>query len=373
MANQFFIPHFRGPGSPGSPGVGTTQAAILKNQQTQEQNRLRSVITAASNISNMPTDEAKLAALLTRREDLAASGTPTQDTDELIGLFQSGRTDEANALINGAVDAGIQQGLLKSPRDIRGQASSVKTFAPIADPTTGELGLPTFDPTTGKAEFKPIPGAPVQQTPEQKQAAEIAGAQKEADIAVKEAERKEINKQRIQRASAIKTELSERNRSAARSSRTLRQALTLAQQADQGLTGTAKLQLSRLLPGIDAGDEAALDATLNQLALEQLQLFKGPTTDFEFGVTQSIAGDLGNSKEANISRVKSLDRARWFNEKEFKQFNKHIASGGDADSFSFNFGEPVKTKKGVFTLQDIQDTAVENNLTIEETIKRLNQ
>ena len=68
-----------------------------------------------------------------------------------------------------------------------------------------------------------------------------------------------------------------------------------------------------------------------------MQQFKGPTTDFEFGVTESIAGSLGQSQAANVARIKSLDRARFFNEQEFKQFEKHTKAGGDPDSFSFNF------------------------------------
>ena len=150
-------------------------------------------------------------------------------------------------------------------------------------------------------------------------------------------------------------------------------ALTLAQKASQGLAGSAKLQLSRLIPGIDSTDEGALDATLKQLALEQLQQFKGPTTDFEFNVTQTIGGALGQSKESNLARIKSLDRARWFNEREFQQFNRHIKDGGDPDNFRFDFQDKVKTRKGRFSLQDLQDTAVDQNLTIDEVISRLNR
>ena len=252
-------------------------------------------------------------------------------------------------------------------------AASQKAFAPVVDPNTGQLGVPTFNPTTGQAGFDVIEDAPLQQTSEQKRLANINEKQEEAEINISTTERKEIIKQKVARTSKIKTELSERNRGAARSQRMLSQALTLAQQASQGLSGAAKLQLSRLVPGIDATDEAGLDATLKQLALEQLQQFKGPTTDFEFGVTQSIAGALGQSKESNIARIKSLDRARYFNETEFKQFNQFTKDGGDADNFRFNFQEMVKTKKGPFSLQDLQDTAVQNNLTIEETIKRLNE
>ena len=211
------------------------------------------------------------------------------------------------------------------------------------------------------------------ETPAQQTKRLVDETQKKSDIAVTETEKKERIKKRIARESDIRTEISTRNRNAARSQGTLRQALTLAQQASQGLSGAVKLKLSTLLPGVDSGDEAALDATLKQLALEQLQNFKGPTTDFEFGVTQAIAGALGQSKESNIARIKSLDRARFFNERELTQFNKFTKQGGDPDNFSFDFNEKIVTKKGPFRLQDIQDTAVQNNLTIEETIQRLNR
>jgi len=255
----------------------------------------------------------------------------------------------------------------------RQQGAGQRAFAPVTDPATGEIGVPTFDPSTGQAGFQRIEGAPLQRTPEEKRLTALETKRAEAEIDVAKTEKKEIIKQKVARTSKIKTELSTRNRGAARSGRTLRQALTLAQQASQGLRGAGKLKLSRLIPGIDATDEAALDATLKQLALEQLQQFKGPTTDFEFGVTQAIAGDLGQSKESNIARIKSLDRARFFNERELTQFNKFTKQGGDADNFRFDFNEKIVTKKGPFTLQDIQDTAVQNNLTIEETITRLNK
>ena len=167
-------------------------------------------------------------------------------------------------------------------------------------------------------------------------------------------------------------DMGERNRSAARGQRPLKQALTLIGKADQGLTGSAKLQLSKLIPGINVEDEGQLDAVFNQLALEQLQQFKGPTTDFEFGVTQDIAGSISNSQTANMARVKSLDRNNWFNQREFKQFNDYIKNGNDPDGFAFNFQETLKTKKGAFTLQQLQDTAVSNNLTIEEVLGSLN-
>jgi hypothetical protein len=294
-------------------------------------------------------------ALVKRRAQLVQDDLSTAETDEAITMLGQGN-------IQGVVSALSDSVKLYNQSSGQGQSQvSIKSSAPIINPDTGQLSIPTFNPNTNTTELLPVEGA-FQETPTQKQDREVKAASVK-----KRAELKET------RTSQIKTELGDRNRSAARSQRPLKQALKLAQTATQGLSGSAKLQLSRLIPGIDSTNEAALDATLKQLALEQLQQFKGPTTDFEFGVTQSIAGDLGNSKEANTARIKSLDRNNWFNQREFKQFQNHVGSGGDPDTFSFNFGEPIKTKKGVFTLQDIQDTAVDNNLTIEETLQRLNR
>lgn len=285
------------------------------------------------------------------KQAIASSSIPEDGKQEAVQLIDNGRIDVLEQTLKGASDWYQQNN----------STVSKKSYAPVTDPNTGQVSIPTFNPNTGETDLVPIEGL-IQETPSQK---------READV--KKQEQSKAVELKAKRTSDITREMGDRNRSAARSQRPLKQALKLVSSAEQGLTGSAKLQLSRLLPGIDASDEAALSATLNQLALEQLQQFKGPTTDFEFGITQNIAGTLGQSREANEARIKSLDRNNWFNQREFVQFQNHIASGGDPDSFRFNFGEPMKTKKGVFTLQDIQDTAVENNLTIEETIKRLNK
>ena len=134
-----------------------------------------------------------------------------------------------------------------------------------------------------------------------------------------------------------------------------------------------KFQLGKLFPGVDAGNEAVLSQALTSLAIDELAKFKGPTTDFEYEKAQATVGALGDPKTANIARIKGMQRNNWFVNKESKQFNAFIKAKGNPDLFEFNFGEPIRTKRGVFTLQDLQDTAVEKNLNIEEVLKRLNQ
>jgi hypothetical protein len=283
------------------------------------------------------------------------------------------------------INQGLEQaGLVDVAKGSKFQFGAQETFideagnlflgTTVRDPGTGATA-PRLTPVSGtdKPVGKVQLASSLGQTAEQKQASEIAAARTKAGIEVSRAEQIETVKQRVKRGSEIRKELSTRNREAARSGRNLNQALRLAGRATQGLTGAVKVQLSRLIPGIDTSNEAALGASLDQLALDQLQAFKGPTTDFEFGVTRNIAGRLSDPRQANIARVKSLSRNAWFNQREFDQFDRHVKAGGDPDTFRFNFGQEVKTKKGVFTLQDIQETAVDNNLTVEETISELNK
>jgi hypothetical protein len=179
-------------------------------------------------------------------------------------------------------------------------------------------------------------------------------------------------KNREKRISSKKTEFADRIQGAAREGIRLNAALNAAAKADQGLTGTLKVQLAKVFPDIDVTNEATLDQALGQLTIDQLQKFKGPTTDFEFAKSQLTVGALGDSKTANVARLKALQRNSWFVKRESEQFNRHIKDGGDVDNFAFNFNELMKTKRGNFTLQQLQDTAADANISIEETIKRLN-
>lgn len=334
------------------------QGENVESQQ-REQARVDSIVQGARELLPiLETGNVDLARsnLIQRKQRLVSQGLPTNDTDEaLAAIDQPGGFEQLKQITQAAIQLG-QPG--RAP-------VAVRSSAPIIDPETGQLSIPTFDPNTQKTALVPLEGA-VQETPEQRREAE---ATSKIDIALKSA----TAKAKVARTSAIKKELSTRNRDAAREQVRLNQALKVASTADQGITGAVALQLAKLVPGIDVTNEALLDQTLGQLTIDQLQKFKGPTTDFEFSKAQQTVGAVGDSKTANIARLKSLQRANWFNRREFEQFKRHSGSGGDPDSFSFNFGEPVKTKKGVFTLRDIQDTAVQNNLSIEETIKQLNK
>ncbi len=98
-----------------------SQERRAESGRKAEQDRVLSVVKGASDIQNIQTDDLKLNALLKRKGDLILKGLPTQDTDEVIQLFQEGKNDEANGLIDSVVNAGIQQGILKAPATVKQQ------------------------------------------------------------------------------------------------------------------------------------------------------------------------------------------------------------------------------------------------------------
>lgn len=346
--------------------TATAQVPTAQEEFNQAaDNKFRSLVTLSQQILpdlESGNFEGVRNRLAKRSIALSEEGIDNTDTLEAIDILNKNPQDLIDAS-KAAVTQGINRGFLGNQKTNQIQTSEFVPGVGFAVVTKG-----------GQARVVPVKGLGETEAEarEAKRLAKIGTSQKTSDIKVEETERKEKIKRRIARSSEIQAELSTRNRNAARSNRTISEALILSQKASQGLTGVAKLQLSRLIPGIDSSDESALDSALKQLALEQLQNFKGPTTDFEFGVTESIVGSIGNSKEANQARLKSLQRATWFNAREFKQFQAHTKKGGDPDTFSFNFGEPINTKKGVFTLQQLQDTAVQNNISIDDVLKRLN-
>ncbi len=251
---------------------------------------------------------------------------------------------------------------------------ALQSNAPITDPVTGQVSTPVFNPATGQTKLVPIEGA-IKETPTKIAEREQRSAKKLAQLDIETTAKKEAVKKTAARTSSLKAEFSERRRQAARSKRKISEAKKLAERATQGLLGAGKVQLGRVFPGIDAKDEAGLAGALKSLALDELSKFKGPTTDFEFRVTEDIAGSLGDGASANKARLASLERASWFADRESKQFNDHIKAGHDPDEFFFNFNELITPKKGgkSYSLQDLQDTAVANHISVDEVIKRLSR
>lgn len=358
--------------------TGQAEAGVTEGQQL---NKIRSLALFANDISgdlrNNDLSSIRQKTVQRIAQDLPSQGVPSAESQDLLNnvIDNPNLTDEQKIAEVGRLSQTITQfaqqaGVLKAPVGARGLASA-KTE--ILDDGSTIQALPDGSVTVKNPLGQTVTGQERTSTIRRAREQGLATRQAESDIAVGEARGKAEATQRASRVSEITKELSTRNRNAARESIKLNQALNLAGTAEQGLTGALKVKLAKLLPNIDVTNEALLAQSLKSLALDQLQNFKGPTTDFEFDVTEDIAGKLGDPRTANIARIKSMQRASWFNKREFKQFQEHVKAGKSPDTFGFNFQDQIKTKRGAFSLQDIQDTAVDNNLSIEETIKRLNK
>lgn len=344
----------------------------LLDKRTGEVNQARLVEAAdfSFRIQDLPIEQQNIK--IQERIEFLESQSPPRDatqTRELLALPVEERLQGLQGVQLAALPNEKRLEFIQGGGRTKIQFGGQETFKDTAgniffatsrrNPQTGNVEsvvTPLVEGITPQGKLAPVSGAGVTPTEKVTQRGEIKATEF-----------------REQRRSDITKDLSTRNRDAARTLPRISQALTLAQTADQGFTGAVKLQLAKLLPGIDVTNEGQLQSTLLSLSLDQLQNFKGPTTDFEFAVTESITGAVGDSKTANIARLNSLKRAAWFNQREFKQFRDFTRTGGDPDDFAFDFNEVIKTKKGDFSLQDLQDTAVENNLSIQEVLKELNK
>jgi len=82
----------------------------------------------------------------------------------------------------------------------------------------------------------------------------------------------------------------------------------------RGMTGRWKPFVGAAAAYIDSSSEAAQDYDMwrdyaTEQALDTLQLFSGPTTDFEYNVARSLAAQQGKTDFANYVALKAAERA----------------------------------------------------------------
>lgn len=349
--------------------IETGQQAINQNRNTQR-------------LSNLHQTTQRLKPLLLSGDIQGAQKFLLDNMNQIQSRIEQGSGEDVTESMEtlAKLQAGDIEGVLGDISAIEGLVGggqkqfALQSNAPITDPATGQVSTPVFNPATGETQLVPIKGA-TQETPTQRAEREFTSAERAADLEVRTTQRKETIKKTVARNSELKTQFSTQRRLAANSFRKIKEAQKLSENALQGAAGVSKVQLGRLFPGIDTGNEAALTGAFKSLALDELQKFKGPTTDFEFRVTEDIAGSLGDGASANKARLASLERASWFSSREAKQFSDHQKAGHDPDEFFFNFNELLTPKKGgkSYSLQSLQDTAVVNHISIDEVIKRLSK
>ena len=98
-------------------------------QQQEERRKQVEVVTDAANdavaVSNLPDPASKISFLQNRSQEIIGRGGDDSDTKEVLALYESGQTEQADALINSLVKTAQDTGILKP-------ADQVKELKPTA-------------------------------------------------------------------------------------------------------------------------------------------------------------------------------------------------------------------------------------------------
>lgn len=173
---------------------------------------------------------------------------------------------------------------------------------------------------------------------------------------------------------AVRDEIRGNARTSSRKLSTVRNLSKLLKKAKTGALTQFFPQIGRLLPGFDATDEQAASAQINTLVLEQMQAFKGSTSNRELDFATQTIQQLGNTPEANAIITRSLENVIFLAQQENNQFDAFVKEGKKPRDFIFNFQKTLfqnHPKFGDVTLDDIQTTAFENGISMEEAINEM--
>jgi hypothetical protein len=255
--------------------IAAAQKAQLEALSLPEQNRIKSVVVGAAEIQGLnPADQ--LRRLEDRRGRLIAQGLPTQDTDEVIGLINNGQIDEANAMIDQAVNLGRNIGELEAPTAAQTTSLQKNLVAAGLEP-----GTPEFQ----AAVIKGMKKAPLVQ---------IGGGVKE--------EQKELAKLRAQDLKSLRAKGDEAEQQIT--------SLDVLDNIDVS-TGSAEPMKQAIASfaeglGIDASSLAnvaageAFTAEAGKVVLRVMATQKGPQTDNDRKNIAKTISRLGNRPEANV-------------------------------------------------------------------------
>lgn len=97
---------------------------------------LQGAANAAVKAQNLPDDASRVSFLRQRVQEVAGRGGDPSDTQEVLGLFESGQTDQANALLESFVNTSIQTGLIKPLATRKLSSLQQKVEAEGLDPLT---------------------------------------------------------------------------------------------------------------------------------------------------------------------------------------------------------------------------------------------
>lgn len=156
-----------------------------------------------------------------------------------------------------------------------------------------------------------------------------------------------------------------------------------------GVPQWAKQKLSQLFGKGDWSDASVVYSALNSLAMDELQKFKGPTTDFEFTRSEKTFGGEFDTRESLEAKLRAQDRGIWAQGQKDIAFQEFIKDdnnnpnsfrydilGGEAGKqpFKFSGNKSFKNAKGnEMTVNEIYMGAVKNDMKVEDFVKELNK
>lgn len=295
-----------------------------------------------------------------RAEIFKNKGIKATDTNMIAKMLNEGEIEKAEQNLEAFVATGVATGRVNAANPME-----YKTFAPVVGPDgkmrvvrANEYGIQTKD--TG------LKGT----TEQEKANIDIYKTYEKEGI-------KGIERFRREKATAISESQAGLNNSISKINR----ALTLMQQAntETGITEELKYQLTNLFPNLtDPSNPAQLRAAFKQLAIDELQMFKGPTTDYEFKQVASVAGEGWNSTQSNVARAKALSRLNYLSTKrnEFMDDYLRNTEGRAVFGVENEWAKEYKRKQfeygdSKYSIEDLQKIAQEQNLTMEELGQRL--
>lgn len=305
-------------------GIGAFRGAQAANQRQQQigqqqqqldrqavQDEFMSVAQAAVQAQALPNDESKINFLTNRAAEISERGGNPKDTQEALDLFNAGRSEEANALINSAVDTGTRLGFLKPLAQPAGAqqftlGAGQTRFGPggeviatgpeaVATPTTLERnlasaglkkGTPEFETAVLKATTKPTT---------------VIGAGETEEV-------KALAKQRVKRFGDVQE--------AAEGATAMLDNLNQLDAIDvqTGALEPAKVAIASVIEGfgIDASGIAsatnaqAFNAISGRLVNDVLNAATGPQTDQDASRARKTIATLGDTPAAAVFKNNSL-------------------------------------------------------------------
>jgi len=200
MANGLFIESFRGAGTSGAPGVGSTQRGLqlaesgrLGLQDARDQARINSLIQGAIQLNQIRDPQQKVAFLQNRRAELERARIGTEDTDEALALANAGDFAGLQEVTDQAIELGQR---LSGRSGASASASAPQTIRKIVGEDEDGNDVfqlfsrqVVFDPATQTSSVNEIPieGDLVTSTGEtisQKRAEEVAAIKKKKEAEI---------------------------------------------------------------------------------------------------------------------------------------------------------------------------------------------